>query len=318
MGMMSDASVRVGNRSTIAVAIPCYNEELTIAKVIRDFRRELPQAQIFVFDNNSSDKTVSIAEENGATVFYEARQGKGFVMQRMFRTLEADILIMVDGDATYFAEDVHRLIAPITRANADMVVGNRLHQKDKGFSHSHRFGNTVFCVLLNYLFSTHYQDILSGYRAMKKEFYQCIPLLAGGFEVETELTLQSLDRGYAIREVRVKYADRPAGSYSKINKLKDGSRIILTIVSLLRDYRPMIFFSYLGGMFMVAGVFFGSVVIKEYYLTGFITRVPTAILSIALVIVGVNAIISGLILSAVSRRHKETEVIIRQIKKRLV
>src|SRR3990167_4233089 len=287
------------SQPTIAVAVPCYNEELTIAKVISDFQRELPGAKIFIFDNNSSDNTLKVAKENGARVIYEKKQGKGYVMQRMFRVMDSDILIMVDGDGTYFAEDVHKLIMPIINGDADMVVGNRLHQKDKGFSHSHRFGNAVFRFLLNHLFGTNYRDILSGYRAMKKDFYRSIPLLAGGFEVETELTLQSLDRGYSIMEVPVDYTNRPQGSYSKISKFKDGSRIILTIISLLRDYRPMIFFS--------------SVVIKEYYLTGFITRVPTSILSIALVIVGVNAIISGLILSAVGRRQKETEAIIKQI-----
>ena len=301
------------SQPTIAVAVPCYNEELTIAKVISDFQRELPGAKIFIFDNNSSDNTVKVAKENGARVIYEKKQGKGYVMQRMFRVMDSDILIMVDGDGTYFAEDVHKLIMPIINGDADMVVGNRLHQKDKGFSHSHRFGNAVFRFLLNHLFGTNYRDILSGYRAMKKDFYRSIPLLAGGFEVETELTLQSLDRGYSIMEVPVDYTNRPQGSYSKISKFKDGSRIILTIISLLRDYRPMIFFSYLGGIFIVMGIFFGSVVIKEYYLTGFITRVPTSILSIALVIVGVNAIISGLILSVVGRRQKETEAIIKQI-----
>jgi len=293
---------------TIAVAIPCYNEALTIAGVVADFRKQLPQADIVIFDNNSSDDTAKIAKENGARVIYEKKQGKGYAMQRMFRTMDSDILIMVDGDATYFAEDVHKLIAPLLHDGADMVVGNRLQQsfqKDKGFTHSHRFGNALFRCLLNYLFNTRYQDILSGYRVMRKDFYQGVPLLAGGFEVETELTLQSLDRGYFITEVPIQYTNRPQGSYSKISKFKDGSRIILTIISLLRDYRPMIFFSYLGGAFILVGVFFGSVVIKEYYLTGLITRIPTAILSIALVIVGVNAIISGLILSAVGRRQKE-------------
>lgn len=303
-------------RPTIAIAIPCYNEELTVGQVIQDFRKELPEAEIFVFDNNSRDQTVKVAKENGAQVIYEKKQGKGYVMQRMFQTMQADILVMVDGDATYFARDVHKLIEPILENDADMVVGNRLHQRKRGFSHSHRFGNAVFRILLNYLFNTHYQDILSGYRAMKKEFYQGIPLLAGGFEVETELTLQSLDRGYSINEVPINYTDRPEGSYSKINKFKDGSRIILTIISLLRDYRPMIFFSYLGGVFIAFGLIFGGVVVNEYYQTGFITRVPTAILSIALVIVGVNAIISGLILSAVGRRQKETELIMRQITKK--
>ncbi len=303
-------------RPTLAVGIPCFNEELTIAQVIQDFRKELPEAEIFVFDNNSRDQTVRIAKENGAQVIYEKKQGKGYAMQRMFQTMQADILVMVDGDATYFAKDVHKLIKPILEDDADMVVGNRLHQNDKGFSFAHRFGNVLFKMLLNYLFNTRYQDILSGYRAMKKEFYQGIPLLAGGFEVETELTLQSLDRGYFVQEVPVDYTNRPVGSHSKISEFKDGSRIILTIISLLRDYRPMIFFSYLGGVFIAFGLIFGGVVVVEFYQSGFITRVPTAILSIALVIVGVNAIISGLILSAVGRRQKETELIMRQITKR--
>jgi hypothetical protein len=227
--------------------------------------------------------------------------------------MDADILVMVDGDATYFAEDVHKLIKPILEGRADMVTGDRLQQKGSGFSVSHRFGNALFKFLLNYLFNTRYRDILSGYRAMKKDFYQGIPLLAGGFEVETELTLQSLDRGYSMLEVPVEYADRPQGSHSKISKFKDGSRIIFTIFTLLRDYRPMIFFSYLGGVFMLIGLFLGSVVIEEFYLTGLISRIPTAILSTAFIMVGVNAMISGLILSAVGRRQKETEIIIKQM-----
>lgn len=296
----------------IAVAIPCYNEETTIAKVIKDFRHELPMADIFVFDNNSSDNTSKIARENGAQVFFEKKQGKGYVLQNMFNALDADILILVDGDDTYFASDVHKLIKPVINNRADMVVGNRLLQKKGGFSVSHRFGNMIFKYLLNYLFNAKYADILSGYRIMSKEFYKNIPLLAKGFEIETELTLQSLERDFCIKEIPIQYKDRPVGSHSKISKFKDGSRIILTIISLLRDYRPMIFFGYLGSFFIIAGIFFGSIIIDEYYRTGFISRVPTAILSIALVIVGVNALISGLILSAVGRRQKEMEVIIRQ------
>lgn len=298
----------------ITVAIPCYNEEATIAKVIKDFRNQLPEAEIVVFDNNSSDKTVKIAKKNGARVLYEKKQGKGYVMQNMFNNVNADILVMIDGDDTYFAEDIHELLKPVISGDADMVVGNRLHQRERGFSYSHRFGNAMFRWLLNYLFRANYKDILSGYRIMQKDFYKSIPLLAQGFEVETELTLQSLDRGCSIVEVPIQYQDRPKGSHSKISKFRDGSRIILTIISLLRDYRPMVFFSYLGGFFMVLGVLFGSVVVNEYYHTGLIKRVPTAILSIALVIVGVNAVISGFILSAVNRRHRETEVVMRRMK----
>lgn len=298
----------------ITVAIPCYNEAPTIAKVITDFRKELPEAEILVFDNNSTDDTVRIAEQNGARLFYEKKQGKGYVMQNMFRTVDADIFVLVDGDDTYFASDVHKLLEPIKNNKADMAVGNRLMQKKGGFSLSHRFGNWVFKVLLNFLFNARFADILSGYRVMTKEFYKSIPLLAKGFEIETELTLQSLDHDFHIKEIPIQYKDRPAGSHSKISKFKDGYRIIFTIISLLRDYRPMIFFPYLGGFFILAGLFAGSIIVGEYYRTGAITRVPTAILTVALIIVGINAIISGLILSAVNRRQKETEMIIKNSK----
>lgn len=310
---MSDNKIQT-NDITIAIAIPCFNEEITIAKVVRDFRQELPEAEIYVFDNNSTDKTAEIAKNNGAKIIFVSKKGKGNVIKKMFQCMEADILIMIDGDDTYFPDDIHKMITLVKEDKADMVVGNRLHQNEKGFSQSHRFGNTIFRLLLNSLFRAKYKDILSGYRVMRKDFYQNIPLLSDGFEIETELTLQSLDRGYSIVEVPVKYTDRPQGSHSKISKFKDGSRIILTIISLLRDYRPMVFFSYLSGIFVFFGMFFGSVVISEYYKTGFISRVPTAILSIALVIVGVNAMISGLILSAVNRRQREMEIIFKKLK----
>lgn len=300
---------------TITVAIPCYNEALTIASVIKDFRAQIPEADIVVFNNNSSDETVEIAKENGARILHERKQGKGYVVQKMFQTINSDILIMVDGDGTYFAKDARRLIGLLTKEGVDMAVGNRLHQRKRGFSHSHRFGNAVFRFLLNYLFRTNFKDILSGYRAMRRDFYQELPLLAGGFEIETELTLQSLDRGYSIAEIPIGYTDRPQGSHSKISKFRDGYRIILTIISLLRDYRPMIFFSYLGGFFLLAGFISGGAVVEQYYKTGTIGRIPLAILSIALVIVGVNSIISGLILSAVNRRQRELEIIMKKIKK---
>lgn len=301
-------------QKSIAIAIPCYNEEPTIAKVIADFRAQLPGADIFVFDNNSSDRTEEVARKQGAKIFFEKKQGKGHVMRNMFRTINSDIFVLVDGDDTYFAEDIHKLIEPIKEEKADMVVGNRLFKNKRGFSSSHHFGNAVFRYLLNYLFNAKYADILSGYRVMTKDFYKNVPLLSKGFEIETELTLQSLERDYRIVEIPVGYRDRPKGSHSKISKFKDGSRIILTIISLLRDYRPMIFFGYLGGLFMAVGIFFGSIIINEYYRTGFINRVPTAILSITLIIIGVNALISGLILSAVNRRQKETEAIIKNLK----
>lgn len=304
----------INNKKSITVAIPCFNEALTIAKVINDFRLNLPTSDIVVYDNNSTDGTAEIARKNGARVIHEHKQGKGYVMQNMFRTVDADIFVLVDGDDTYFAEDIHKLLKPINEERADMVVGNRLLQKKGGFSISHRFGNWLFKLLLNYLFRAKFSDILSGYRVMTKDFYKNIPLLAKGFEIETELTLQSLDRNFHIEEIPIQYKDRPEGSHSKISKFKDGYRIIFTIISLLRDYRPTIFFSYVGGFLILAGIMFGSIIINEYYRTGAISRVPTAILAITLVIIGVNALISGLILSAINRRQKEMEEFIKQMK----
>ncbi len=301
------------NKPRIAIAIPCFNEAVTVAKVIRDFRAELPMAEIFVFNNNSKDKTEEEARNSGARVITEKKQGKGFVFQNILRTIEADILILVDGDDTYLAKDVHALLEPILKDEADMVVGNRLAFKGSGFSLAHRFGNAIFRWFLNGLFRSKYADILSGFRVMKKDFYKNVPILAKGFELETELTLQSLERDYCIKELPIHYHERPHGSHSKINEMKDGFRIILTIVSLLRDYRPMSFFGYIGLFLVLAGFIFGGIVVDEYYETGIIRRVPTAILSIALIIVGINSVISGLILSAVARRQKETEAVIKQV-----
>lgn len=300
---------------TLLVAVPCYNEAVTIKKVVEDFKKELPQARVVVFDNASTDQTAEIAQAAGAGVVRVIKKGKGYVMQAIFQKADADYLIIVDGDDTYAARDVHALLRPLTEGVADMVVGNRFSMATRsGFTWSHRAGNVLFRVLLNSLFSTKHADILSGYRAMTREFYRNIPLLSQGFEVETELTLQALERGNSIQEVRVSYQDRPRNSHSKIREFRDGSRIILTIVSLLRDYRPMIFFSCIGGFFLLFGILFGSIIVIEYLHTGFIRRVPTAILTIALVLVGVNSIISGLILSAVNRRYREMEIIMKRFK----
>lgn len=298
----------------ITVAIPCFNEEITVGKVVSDFRAALPSAEIVVFDNASTDQTIDQARAAGAQIKRVLRRGKGNVVQHIFQEVDADILVMVDGDDTYEAGDVSRLIQPLLNGEANMVVGNRFTKNNQGFSHSHHVGNTLFRHFLNVLFRTKYSDILSGYRAMSREFYKNVPILSPGFEVETELTLQALERGHTLREVKVLYRDRPRNSHSKIHEFRDGSQIILTIISLLRDYRPMIFFSLIGGTFLLLGLFFGSIVVSEYLRTGYITRVPTAILTIALVLVGVNAFISGLILSAVNRRYREMEIIMRRFK----
>jgi hypothetical protein len=254
------------------------------------------------------------AQKRGIQVISVRYRGKGNVVQQIFRRIESPYLLMVDGDDTYAAQDAVRLVAPLFEGVADMVVGNRFsHETKRGFSWSHRVGNVLFRFLLNSLFGTRYADILSGYRAMTYEFYRNIPLLSREFEVETELTLQALERGYTIEEVRVSYQDRPANSHSKIREFRDGSRIIMTIVSLLRDYRPMIFFSIIGSLFLVFGLSAGTIIVIEYIRTGAITRVPTAILTVLLVLLGINSFMSGLILSAVNRRYREMETILKRL-----
>lgn len=298
----------------IIVAIPCYNEEIAIGKVVKDFKKELPGARVIVFDNNSSDRTIQEAQEAGAEIFHEFKQGKGNVVQRIFNSADANILVLVDGDDTYFAKDVHKLIDIIKKEKADMAVGRRIPVNKKGMSKSHGLGNKIICWTLNLLFKTGLNDILSGYRVFSKNFYSNIPILSDGFEIETELTLQALERGFRVVEVSVDYKARPMGSSSKIREFSDGSRIISTIVSLFRDYRPMAFFSALGLFFIAVGIILGVRVVIEFVETGLVPRLPTAILSITFIILGFTSLLSGLTVSTVNRRHRELENILKKIR----
>src|SRR6185369_7879348 len=222
----------------IAVLIPCHNEEPTVGDVVRSFRAELPTAKIYVFDNNSSDRTVECALAAGAIVLKEPRQGKGFVVQSMFRQVEADLYVMVDGDATYPAPEVHRLLKPVVANEADMVVGSRLQTGTSSeFRQINRWGNRLVLALLNSIFGVHLTDILSGYRAFNRKFVKELPLFGGGFEIETELTIKAIARGYRIAEVPIDLVHRPAGSHSKIRLWRDGTLIINTILALFRDYK---------------------------------------------------------------------------------
>ncbi|HEX8974156.1 MAG TPA: glycosyltransferase [Patescibacteria group bacterium] len=299
---------------SIAVAIPCYNESVTISKVVTDFKHELPNARITVFDNNSTDGSIEKARAAGAEIFSEKRQGKGFVVRKIFETLHEDIVILVDGDDTYFAADVHELLRLLKENDVDMAVGNRLVEIGKGMNGAHTFGNHIIKRFLNFFFGTDFKDILSGYRAFSKSFYKNIPLMSGGFEIETELVLQAVERGYSIKEVQVGYKDRPSGSYSKIKDFSDGYKIIFTIISLLRDYRPMVFFSWMGGAFIFFGLLSGLRVVVEFVETGLVLYMPTAVLSVSLIIIGINAFLSGLTVSAINRRTREMEMIMNKKK----
>ena len=292
----------------IAVLIPCYNEEVTIAKVIADFRRQLPDAAIYVYNNNSTDNTLQIAYENGAIVKNEYRQGKGNVVRSMFRDIEADIYVLVDGDDTYPAEKVHELIKPILMETADMVVGDRISNgtyKSQNKRLFHDFGNGIVKKTINKLFKSNLKDVMSGYRAFNKRFVKNVPILSKGFEVETEMTLHALDKGFIIKEIPIEYRNRPNRSISKLNTFTDGYKVLKTIIKMLKDYKPMKFFLSIAIIFFMLGLIIGVPVIYEYILTKYITKVPSAVLSTGLMIFSLITAQCGVILDTVVKDDKE-------------
>jgi glycosyltransferase involved in cell wall biosynthesis len=291
---------------SIAILIPCYNEEMTITKVIQDFQRELPGAKIYVFDNNSTDCTVRNAVACGAEVKHEPKQGKGNVVRTMFRDIMADIYVMVDGDATYPADKVRALIEPVMTGKADMTVGTRLDQHEKkSFRLCHKFGNELIRKTINLLFGSQLRDILSGYRCFSSRFVKSVPILSKGFEVETELTLQALDKQYIIQEIPVEYYRRPEGSYSKLNTYLDGMLVLKTIFGIFKDYRPLKFFSLVGLLSLIFGLGLGSIPIAEYIEAGKVTHPSTAVLATGLVLVALLSFATGFILDTINRRYRE-------------
>jgi glycosyltransferase involved in cell wall biosynthesis len=292
----------------IAVLIACYNEEPTVAQVVNQFRAELPGADVYVFDNNSSDRTAEEARRAGAIVYSERRQGKGYVVQAMFRRIDADFYVMVDGDGTYPPEAVHRLLAPVVSGDVDMVIGSRLHVDSQSqFKQLNRLGNRLVRALLNFIFRVRLTDILSGYRVFNRRFVKSLPLFGGGFEIETELTIKAVQRGYRVLEMPVDLSHRPAGSHSKIHLMRDGFLIVNTTLALFRDYKPLTFFGSAGLILILFGLVPGFVVIVEFIKTGLVPRLPSALLSVALVLCGVISITVGLILHSIARRSQELE-----------
>jgi glycosyltransferase involved in cell wall biosynthesis len=293
-------------KEKIAVLIPCYNEEKTVQKVIKDFRKELPEAHIYVYDNNSSDQTVENAKACKVNIGYEYKKGKGNVVRTMFREVDADVYIMVDGDATYPAAQVHKLIEPVINGKADMTVGTRLEShEDHSFRMFHKFGNTIVCQFINLLFKSHLIDVLSGYRCFSSRFVKNVSILSKGFEVETELTLQALDRNFIIREIPIEYQKRPKGSYSKLNTYGDGLLVFKTIFWLFKDYKPLKFFSIFGTIAIIIGVILGSIPISDYISTGKVTHPSTAVLATGFILIALLAFSTGLILDSINRRYKE-------------
>ena len=293
----------------IAVLIPCYNEELTVEKVIKDFKKELPEADIYVYDNNSKDKTVEIATKAGAIIKHEYKQGKGNVVRSMFMDIDADIYVMVDGDDTYPAEEVHKLIKPIKEEKADMVIGDRLtngtYQKENK-RHFHEFGNNLVRKSINVLFKTNLKDIMTGYRVFNKRFVKNMPVLSPKFEIETEMSLHALDKKFIIEEIPIIYRDRPEGSSSKLDTISDGIKVVKTIIKMFKDYKPLIFFTTIAVILFIIGLVFGIPVIVEFFKTRYITKIPTAVLATGIIILSVIIGQCGVILDTVVKHHRES------------
>jgi glycosyltransferase involved in cell wall biosynthesis len=291
-------------RERITVAIPCYNEAPTIAKVVADFRAELPEAEILVVDNASTDESAREAQAAGARVLREKRRGKGFVMQTVLETVDGDICVVVDGDDTYFAEDVHTLLAPVLGDRADMVVGDRLRDaSSSALTDLHRFGNRAILNIINLVFRTSFRDVLSGYRVMNRAFMRSVPLITGGFETETELTLQALEKGMVLQEVPIRYRARPSGSFSKLSPFADGYRILITMAVLLRNHRPLYFFTLIACALLAAAVVYGVGWASDR-LPDYGTLTHTLILA-GLALVAAGFVLVGVVLNAVSAGFRE-------------
>ena len=291
----------------IAVLIPCYNESKTIKKVIDDYKKELPNADIYVYDNNSSDGTDEIARKAGAIVKYEYRQGKGNVIRSMFKDIDADCYLMIDGDDTYPAKHAKEMCNYILEGKADMVIGDRLSstyftENKRPF---HNFGNKLVRGLINTLFKSDVRDIMTGYRAFSYEFVKTFPVLSKGFEIETEMTIHSLDKNLLLKEIPIDYRDRPEGSESKLNTYSDGFKVLKTIGRLFKEYKPSIFFGIISFLFLVVSLIFGVPVFVEYFKTGLVPRFPTLIFSGFMLIVSILMLMCGIILEVVVKKHRQ-------------
>jgi glycosyltransferase involved in cell wall biosynthesis len=289
----------------VAVLIPCFNEEITIGKVVRDFKTALPAARIYVYDNNSTDRTVSVARGAGAIVRREAQQGKGYVVRRMFADIDADIYVLVDGDDTYDAAAAPRLIDVLLDEACDIVTAVRATVADAAYRRGHKLGNRLLTGLVSYTFERTMEDMLSGYRAFSRRFVKSFPAMSGGFEIETELTVHAFELGMPVAEVKTDYRERPAGSSSKLATYRDGLRILRTIVILLKEERPFQFFAVLGALLALLGLLLGMPVVVEFLETGLVPRLPTALLATALMLLSFLSLACGLILDTVTRGRRE-------------
>jgi glycosyltransferase involved in cell wall biosynthesis len=295
-------------RYTVAVLVPCYNEEKSIARVVADFRAALPSATIFVYDNNSTDRTVEVARAAGAEVFTEPHQGKGNVVRRMFTDIEADLYVLVDGDATYDAPSAPTMIDRLLRERLDMVVGGRIDDDVAAYRAGHRAGNWLLTSFVGQVFGREFDDILSGYRVFSRRFVKSFPVLSGGFEIETELTIHALELGLPVAEIETPYYARLSGSASKLNTWRDGFRILFTIFRIYRAERPLRFFTALGIALTFISIGFAIPILVTYLETGLVPRLPTAVLSMGLMLLAFLSVAAGLILDTVTRGRREAKL----------
>jgi glycosyltransferase involved in cell wall biosynthesis len=293
----------------IAVLVPCFNEEAAVATVIAGFRKALPLAEIFVYDNNSSDCTIAVAREAGAQVRTERRQGKGHVVRRMFADIDADIYVLVDGDATYDAASAPRMIDALVTDHLDMVVGFRVDQAQAAYRRGHRTGNWMLTRFLSVVFGPAFRDILSGYRVFSRRFVKSFPVLSDGFEIETELSVHALELALPVAEIETPYYARPEGSFSKLNTWRDGFRIFGTILKLYRSEKPLRFFTAIGIFLMLVSIGLVIPIIITYLEEGIVPRLPTAVLSMGLMILAVLSVSSGLVLDTVTRGRREMKLL---------
>ena len=293
----------------IAVLVPCFNEEVAIAKVVADFRAALPEAMIYVYDNNSTDRTVEVARSAGAVVGRETHQGKGNVVRRMFADVDADVMVLVDGDATYDAASARGLIARLLEGQLDMVVAARVDRDEAAYRAGHRLGNRLFSASVAWVFDTTFTDILSGYRVFSRRFVKSFPVLSRGFEIEIELAVHALELELPTAEIATPYYARPEGSASKLSTWRDGLRILSTILNLYRSERPLAFFGVLGVALAVVSVVLAVPVFATYLEQGVVPRLPTAILSTGLMLLAFLFAIAGLILDTVTRGRRETKLL---------
>lgn len=292
----------------IAVLIPCYNEEVTIHKVVSDFKRELPEADIYVYDNNSSDNTSKLAKDAGAIVRFEPRQGKGNVVRQMFRDIDADCYLMVDGDDTYPAESARELCEPILNGEADMTVGDRLsngtyaEENKRAF---HGFGNDLVRAMIKWIYGYSFDDVMTGYRAFSRPFIKTFPVMSEGFQIETEISIHAVDRRWRIKDVPIVYRDRPEGSVSKLNTIGDGMKVMIAIASLFKNYRPLKFFSLAALVLAAIGLLLGIPVIVEFFETGLVPRLPTALLATAFMFLCGLSFATGLVLDNLAKTERK-------------